>query len=463
MTFRRRTSTLVSGVEPLPTAASPGPARIGDVAARAGVGVATVSRVINSRSGVRPSTRDRVVEAIEELNYRPSSLARGLSLQRTMVVATLLPWFTNPSAVERVRGIVEGLSASHYDLMVFDIESEDRQRRAFELFDRGDRADGLLVVSTLPPEREVERLQAAGIPCVLIDAVHPRLPSIAVDDVAGGELATRHLLDLGHRRIAFIGDKPPRVPLRLEPRPHARLRARARGGRDRGASRTTCGRERPTATSRARRRGPLCACPSGPPRSSRPPTRRRSACSMRLGCSASGPGGAFGDRLRRHRGRLLRRTDDSPPAAGRERPPWRRAAPGGAGGRAGRSRCTRRCHSNSSPGAPPGQLPPETAPLRSGHGEDREDRAGVARRARRPSSTASCARGAPSGPFSGRLLGARPRRRVLTAGRVRPGVVRLVGGEVRVRLRLAQLSIARRTSGGLTNIGTPATGWSGRR
>jgi LacI family transcriptional regulator, galactose operon repressor len=198
-------------MEPLPGAAHPAaaPARIADVAALAGVGVATVSRVLNGHAGVRSSTRDRVVEAIEALNYRPSSLARSLSLQRTMVVATLLPWFTNPSAVQRVRGIVEGISGSKYDLMVFDIESEDRQRRAFELFDRGDRADGLLVVSTLPPEREVERLRAADIPCVLIDAVHPSFPSIAVDDVAGGEIATRHLIELGHRRIALIGDPPP--------------------------------------------------------------------------------------------------------------------------------------------------------------------------------------------------------------------------------------------------------------
>jgi DNA-binding LacI/PurR family transcriptional regulator len=185
------------------------PARIADVAARAGVGVATVSRVLNGRVGVRPSTRERVIEAIEALNYRPSSLARSLSLRRTMVVAALLPWFTNPSAVQRVRGIVDGLSGSTYDLMVFDIESEGRQRRAFELFDRGDRADGLLVVSTLPPEAEVDRLRAAGIPCVMIDAVHGSFPSIAVDDVAGGEIATRHLAELGHRRVALIGDPPP--------------------------------------------------------------------------------------------------------------------------------------------------------------------------------------------------------------------------------------------------------------
>ena len=149
------------------------------------------------------------MDAIRTLNYRPSSVARNLSLQRTMVVGAVLPWFTNPSAVQRVRGIVEGLSGSPYDLMVFDVESEDRQRRAFELFDRGDRADGLLVISTLPPEVEVERIRAARLPCILVDGVHPSLPCIAVDDVAGGEMATRHLVELGHRRIAHIGDTPP--------------------------------------------------------------------------------------------------------------------------------------------------------------------------------------------------------------------------------------------------------------
>ncbi|HEX5246800.1 MAG TPA: LacI family DNA-binding transcriptional regulator [Gaiellaceae bacterium] len=193
-------------MEPLSTGTQ---ARIADVAARAGVGVATVSRVLNGHANVRPATRDRVLDAIRTLNYRPSSVARNLSLQRTMVIGALLPWFTNPSAVQRVRGIVDGLSGSPYDLMVFDIESEDRQRRAFELFDRGDRADGLLIVSTNPPDLEVERINAAGLPCILVDGVHSSLPSIAVDDVAGGEMATRHLIELGHRRIALIGDPPP--------------------------------------------------------------------------------------------------------------------------------------------------------------------------------------------------------------------------------------------------------------
>lgn len=173
------------------------------------MGKATVSRVLNGGTNVRAETRERVQEAIRTLNYRPSSVARNLSLRRTLVVAVVVPWFTHASAVERVRGVVAALSGSLYDLMVFDVESEDRQRRAFELLDRGDRADGLLIVSTLPPDGELDRLRAARMPCVLVDAKHDSLPSVIVDDVAGGEIATRHLLELGHRRIGFIGDTPP--------------------------------------------------------------------------------------------------------------------------------------------------------------------------------------------------------------------------------------------------------------
>src|SRR3954447_8608103 len=178
-----------------------------DVATRAGVGVATVSRVLNGHSSVRPATRARVLDAIAALDYRPSSVARSLSLGKTMVVAVVLPWFTSPSAVERVRGIVAGVADSPYDVMLFDVESEERQRRAFELFGRGDRADGLLIVSTVPPDSDVTKLRAN--PCVLVDAQHPSLPSVVVDDFGGGELATRHLIELGHRQIAFVGDTPP--------------------------------------------------------------------------------------------------------------------------------------------------------------------------------------------------------------------------------------------------------------
>jgi LacI family transcriptional regulator, galactose operon repressor len=192
-------------MEALPTIST----TIADVAAEAGVGVATVSRVLNRHPNVRPATRAKVLEAIDALNYRPSPLARNLSLRRTHVVGVVVPFFTSPSAVERVRGVASLLARSPYDLMLFDIESEDRREHAFQIFDRGDRSDGLLMVSLVPPDDEVERLRAARLPCVLIDAPHPTLPSVVIDDVLGGELATSHLIELGHSRIGFVGDKSP--------------------------------------------------------------------------------------------------------------------------------------------------------------------------------------------------------------------------------------------------------------
>jgi DNA-binding LacI/PurR family transcriptional regulator len=192
-------------MEPLPVPN----VRIRDVAARAGVGVATVSRVLNGRAHVAAATRERVLVAMRELDYRPSTIARNLSFRRTMVVGVVVPFLTSPSAVERVRGIVDELAGSEYDVALFDVESVDRRRRAFELLARADRTDGLLVVSLIPDAAAVARLHAARMPCVLVDGAHPHLPHIVSDDVHGGELATRHLLELGHRRIALIGDKPP--------------------------------------------------------------------------------------------------------------------------------------------------------------------------------------------------------------------------------------------------------------
>src|SRR5579862_5624385 len=119
-------------MEGLPT----NPARIADVAALAGVGVATVSRVLNGHASVRPTTRQRVLDAIDVLDYHPSTLARNLSLGRAHAIGVVVPFFTSASAVERIRGVVTGLAGSPYDLALFDVESEVRRTRAFRLLDR---------------------------------------------------------------------------------------------------------------------------------------------------------------------------------------------------------------------------------------------------------------------------------------------------------------------------------------
>jgi DNA-binding LacI/PurR family transcriptional regulator len=125
------------------------------------------------------------------------------------VIGVVTPFLTNPSPIERVRGIVTALGESEYDLALFDVESPGRQRRAFRLLADPHRTDGLLIVSMVPPPEEVARLRTGGIAAVLVDGLVEGLPSVMTDDVEGGAMATRYLLELGHRRVAFIGEPPP--------------------------------------------------------------------------------------------------------------------------------------------------------------------------------------------------------------------------------------------------------------
>jgi DNA-binding LacI/PurR family transcriptional regulator len=175
---------------------------IAEVASRAGVGAATVSRVLNGSPAVSETTRLRVRAVIEELGYEPSAAARALSTGRTRAVGVVTPFFTQPSVVERLRGVSLAISEAGYQLVLFDLARPDRLGR----LPVGGRIDGLLCVSMCPSEADLARLRAAGIAIVLVDAEHAELTSVSIDDVEGGRLAVEHLLELGHRRIAFVGD-----------------------------------------------------------------------------------------------------------------------------------------------------------------------------------------------------------------------------------------------------------------
>ncbi len=179
---------------------------IRDVAKRAGVGLGTVSRVLNNSPLVSPATRARVLQAIAELDYTPSPVARGLSLGKTLSIAAIVPFFTRPSAIERLRGVEATLADSEYDLTVFNVETVERRDACFRDVPRPERADGVLIISLAPRDDDVERFARTNIPIVLVDADHPALSRVVTDDVNGGRLATQHLIDLGHRRIAYISD-----------------------------------------------------------------------------------------------------------------------------------------------------------------------------------------------------------------------------------------------------------------
>jgi DNA-binding LacI/PurR family transcriptional regulator len=190
---------------------------IRDVARRAGVGIATVSRVLNDSPLVSEETRHKVQTAIEALDYSPSSVARRLSRGRSMAIAVIAPFFTRRSYVERLQGIEHVLSAGGYDLILYNVETVARRDDCLRALPRGERLDGLLILSLAPNDVEAERFHQLGVPIVLIDAYHDILPTVKIDDVAGARTAVGHLIALGHRRIAYIGEHLDDNPFHFRP------------------------------------------------------------------------------------------------------------------------------------------------------------------------------------------------------------------------------------------------------
>jgi LacI family transcriptional regulator len=180
-------------------------ATIRDVARRAGVGVGTVSRVLNQSGPVSAETRERVLAAIAELRFHPSHAARQLATAQTYTIGVILPFLTRPFFVSVLRGIESFISETHYNLHIYNIETEHKRDFYLTQMPFRGRIDGLLIMSLPLHESHVAQLRQAAIPTVLIDTRYPGLASIATDNGAGARLATEHLLSRGHTRIAYIG------------------------------------------------------------------------------------------------------------------------------------------------------------------------------------------------------------------------------------------------------------------
>jgi DNA-binding LacI/PurR family transcriptional regulator len=186
------------------------PPSMADVAARAGVSHQTVSRVLNAHAYVRPETRARVQAAIEELGYRPNRAARALATSRTKTVGVLVTNATFFGPASTVFAIEAAARAEGYFVSIGSLPAYDPEtvRAALDqLIDQG--VEGILVVV---PQREVMELVdlvAPITPVVAVAArsdipVGSRIRYVEVDQAHGGALATRHLIDLGHRRIVHV-------------------------------------------------------------------------------------------------------------------------------------------------------------------------------------------------------------------------------------------------------------------
>ena len=179
-----------------------------DVADAAGVAISTVSRVLNNSSEVSDTTRQRVRDAIDRLQFQPQRMARSLASKESPGIAVAMPSFTSLFFVEILKGIKDVLrEVGDTDLMLCNLGSVDPEASLERFLSRG--AVGGLLLTSLPPSTEVRTsLQRMQGPVVLLGAKDPAFDSIWWDDARGARIAVEHLIGLGHTRIALISAHP---------------------------------------------------------------------------------------------------------------------------------------------------------------------------------------------------------------------------------------------------------------
>jgi DNA-binding LacI/PurR family transcriptional regulator len=181
-------------------------ATVYDVAKKASVSVATVSRVLNSPEKVNAATRGRVLAAIDALGFVPKADAAARARKGSGRIGVLAPFFVYPSFVQRLRGVAATLANSIYELAIYYVDSSKRRDGYLASLAITRRLDGLIVMALPFDDDAAQRLVSSGIETVLIEFAHPFFSSIEIDDEAGGRLAAEYLVSKGHRRCAFIGD-----------------------------------------------------------------------------------------------------------------------------------------------------------------------------------------------------------------------------------------------------------------
>lgn len=180
---------------------------IRDVAERAGVSVGTVSNVLNNPAKVSPASVQRVHAAIDDLGYVRNDAARQLRAGRSTTIGLVVLDVRNPFFTDVARG-AEDEAATHSLSVILGNSDENSEREAayLDLFEE-QRMHGVLISPYGDVGTRLARLRSRGTPAVLVDriSVDGSFSSVSVDDVAGGRLAVRHLLDTGRRRVAFAG------------------------------------------------------------------------------------------------------------------------------------------------------------------------------------------------------------------------------------------------------------------
>jgi LacI family repressor for deo operon, udp, cdd, tsx, nupC, and nupG len=181
-------------------------ASIEDVAQRAGVSTATVSRALSGNGPVSAATRKKVADAASALDYVVSSSASSLASGRTKNVGLMVPYLTRWFFTSVVEGAQQALMRHGYDVTLYNLSGSMAERESvFDVFLQRKRIDGIITVSLKLSASEVERIHAFGKPAVGVGGPIRGVRTLTLDDDAVSSLATSHLLALGHTHIAHIG------------------------------------------------------------------------------------------------------------------------------------------------------------------------------------------------------------------------------------------------------------------
>lgn len=174
-----------------------------DVADKAGVAISTVSRVLNNSRDVSDATRERVLRAIKELQFRPNRTAKSLAQRATRTIAVAVPTFTTPFHNELLKGVRSRLDIGEVDLLLCDLAWSNPKATLRNFLARG-AMDALLLTGLRYDAEMATELRALGAPVVMIGSKWDDMDSYYWDDEVGVELAIRHLIEQGHRQVGMI-------------------------------------------------------------------------------------------------------------------------------------------------------------------------------------------------------------------------------------------------------------------
>ncbi len=179
---------------------------ISDVAKRAGVSTMTVSRVINNSGYISQEARDRVEKAIAELGYVPNALARSLRFKQTKTIALVLTDITNPFFTKLARGVEDAASEQGFSVVLCNTDESESEESEYLNVLLQKQVDGVLLVPACCSLESVTLLQSRNVPVVVLDRriEGANVDTVRCDSEEGAQQLVRHLLSLGHRRIAAL-------------------------------------------------------------------------------------------------------------------------------------------------------------------------------------------------------------------------------------------------------------------